>query len=139
MQLKEYKINVKLKLAALWTAVMFCYVYGDFFFLFVPGRIENLMQGSSGAGDTTPLKILIFAIMMTIPSLMIIFSVFLRSTLNRLLNIIFSIIFTIIMVLVVATTLGEWMVFYTYMGIVEIIITLAIAAVAIKWPREDCV
>ncbi|MBK0380569.1 hypothetical protein [Mucilaginibacter segetis] len=52
--LLDIKVNIKIKLAALWAALMFCYIYGDFFTLFVPGRIKGLMEGHSGAGDTTP-------------------------------------------------------------------------------------
>ena len=46
--LEDFKINIRIKLSALWGSVMFCYVYGDFFTLFVPGRIKGLADGTSG-------------------------------------------------------------------------------------------
>ena len=30
-ELKDFQINVKIKLSALWVSLMFCYVYGDYF------------------------------------------------------------------------------------------------------------
>lgn len=131
---EDVKINIKIRLAALWTALMFCYVYGDFFSLFVPGRIQHLMNGDSGAGETTPLTLLAYAILLALPSLMIVLSVMLQARLNRLLNIILGIFFTLVMLLVTLTSLGEWMLFYTFLGIVEIILTCTIVWQAIKWP-----
>jgi hypothetical protein len=134
--LQEYKINIKLKLSALWTAVMFCYIYGDFFSLFVPGRIQNLMDGNSGAGETTPVKLLLFAVLMTLPPLMVIFSLTLKASINRVLNITIGIFFTAVMILVVATSLGDWMIFYTYLGVIEIILTTTVVIMALRWPKE---
>ena len=134
--LEDFKINVKFKLSALWVSVMLCYIYGDFFTLFVPGHIESLMSGNSGLGTTTPVKLLLFAILMTIPAVMVFLSLALRAKVNRLLNISVGIFFTAIMVLVVSTSIGDWMVFYIFLGIVEIIITSLIIWYAWKWPKK---
>lgn len=131
---EDVKINIKIKLAALWTALMFCYVYGDFFSLFVPGRIQNLMDGNSGAGETTPVTLLLYAVLLALPSLMIFLSVALPARVNRLVNIIVGIFFALVMILVTSTSLGEWMIFYTFLGIIEIILTCIIVWLAIKWP-----
>jgi hypothetical protein len=122
--LEDLKVNIKLKLAALWTSLMFCYVYGDFFSLFVPGRIQRLIDGESGAGETTPVMLLLYAVLLALPALMIFFSVTLKARLNRLLNIIMGVFFTLVMILVVLTSLSEWMVFYTFLGVIEIILTV---------------
>jgi hypothetical protein len=132
--LEDLKVNIKLKLAALWTSLMFCYVYGDFFSLFVPGRIQRLIDGESGAGETTPVMLLLYAVLLALPALMIFFSVTLKARLNRLLNIIMGVFFTLVMILVVLTSLSEWMIFYTFLGVIEIILTCTIVWQAIKWP-----
>jgi hypothetical protein len=134
--LEDLKVNIKLKLAALWTSLMFCYVYGDFFSLFVPGRIQRLIDGESGAGETTPVMLLLYAVLLALPALMIFFSVTLKARLNRLLNIIMGVFFTLVMILVVLTSLSEWMVFYIFLGVVEIILTGIIVWQAIKWPTH---
>jgi hypothetical protein len=132
--LEDLKINIKIKLAALWTSLMFCYVYGDFFSLFVPGRIQRLIDGNSGAGETTPVTLLLYAVLLALPSLMIFLSVALKASTNRVLNIIMGIFFTLVMILVTVTSLGEWMIFYTFLGIIEIMLTSIIVWQAIKWP-----
>lgn len=132
--LEDFKVNIKLKLAALWTSLMFCYVYGDFFSLFVPGRIQRLIDGESGAGETTPVMLLLYAVLLALPALMIFFSVTLKARLNRLLNIIMGVFFTLVMILVVLTSLSEWMIFYIFLGVIEIILTCIIVWQAIKWP-----
>jgi hypothetical protein len=131
---EDSKINIKIKLAALWTSLMFCYVYGDFFSLFVPGRIQHLIDGNSGAGETTPITLFLYALLLALPSLMIFLSVTLKARVNRLLNIALGIFFTLVMILVTVTSLGEWMLFYTFLGIIEIILTSIIVWQAIKWP-----
>ncbi len=135
--LDDLKVNVKLKLSALWVSVMFCYVYGDFFSLFVPGRIQNLMDGKSGAGTTTPVNLLLFAVLMTIPTLMIFLSLALRSKVNRWVNALTGVFFTGVMILVVTTSIDHWMVFYTYLGVIEIVLTCLIVWYALKWPQEE--
>lgn len=133
--LQDAPIHVKFKLSALWASVMFCYIYGDFFTLFVPGRIQHLMEGNSGAGDTTPVKLLLFAILMATPPLMLFLSLILKPEINRILNLLIGLFFTAIMALVVATSTGTWMLFYIFLGIIEITITSLIVWYAWKWPR----
>lgn len=43
--LQNVKINMKMKLSALWVAVMLCYIYGDIFTLNVPGILEKIIAG----------------------------------------------------------------------------------------------
>lgn len=40
--LEDLKVNVKITLSALWTSVTLCYLYGDYFDLYVPKKIEGL-------------------------------------------------------------------------------------------------
>ena len=134
--LADFRIHVRFKLSALWVAVMFCYVYGDFFSLFVPGRIKSLMDGESGVGTTTPLSLLAFAILMTIPALMIFFSLVLKPAINRWINIVTGIFFTAIMVLIIISSIERWMIFYIYLAVVEIILTGLIVWQAWTWPRQ---
>ena len=133
---ENVRIDVKLKLSALWSSVMFCYIYGDFFSLFVPGRIDSLMNGNSGAGTTTPLKLLMFAILMTLPSVMVFLSLLMKPKINRWTNVSMGIFFTAIMVLVVVTSIDKWMIFYIFLGATEIAITLLIVWYAWNWPKQ---
>lgn len=85
---KDYEINIKIKLAALWASVMLCYLYGDYFELYVPQKVEGLLNGVNMLDS--PLKLFAAAVLMAIPAVMISLSVILKPNLNRWLNIIFG-------------------------------------------------
>jgi Family of unknown function (DUF6326) len=135
-QLQDFSINPRIRLAACWTSVMFCYVYGDFFTLFTPGRIQHLMNGESGVGTTTPYSLLVFALLMTVPALMILLSLIVRPVFCRWLNIITGLFFSTLMLLIAVTSLDEWMLFYTWLALVEIVLTSFIVWMAFKWPQS---
>jgi hypothetical protein len=44
---KDFEVNTKIKLAFLWTAVTLCYLYGDYFELYTPGKVEGLISGDN--------------------------------------------------------------------------------------------
>lgn len=131
--LDDPKINVKLKLAGLWTSTMFLYVYGDFFGLFQPGEVVKLFKGEiPNMGPSTQGLVLFCAIAVAIPALMIVLSLVLKPALNRWLNIVLGLVYTLFMLV---TMPGAWW-FYLFLGVVEIILTLAIVWVAWTWPRQ---
>lgn len=106
-------------------------------FIIVPGRIQGLMNGQSGAGRTTPWVLLAYAVLLSIPPLMIFLSLILKPKVNRLVNIVVGIFFTIVMLLVVGTSIDKWMLFYIYLGVIEIIITSLIVYHAWLWPKAE--
>ena len=133
--LQDFQINVKIKLAALWTAVMFCYIYGDYFNLYPPGQVEDFLKGKTMLDN--PVKLFAASILMTIPSVMIFLSVALKPALNKWLNITFGFIFTAIMALIAVTSRGEWSLFYIYLALVEIVITSMVVWHAWRWPKQE--
>lgn len=133
--LQDFPINVKFKLSAMWASVMFCYIYGDYFSLYVPGHIEGLMKGDSGVGETTPFRLVLFSLLMATPAVMIFLSLALKPMINRVLNIVFGLFFTVIMGLIVVTSKNPWMVFNTVLGSIEMVITFLIVVYAWKWPK----
>src|SRR5258708_16786336 len=133
-ELVDFKINVKFKLSALWVSVMFCYIYGDYFALYPPDQIQELIKGKTRLDE--PMKLFAASILMTIPSIMIFLSLVLKPTINRLLNLIFGAIFTAIMVLIAVNSLSSWWTFYVFLAIVESSITLFIVWQAWNWPKQ---
>lgn len=132
--LEDFKINVKFKLSALWSAVMFCYIYGDYFSLYVPKKIEGFINGETMLDS--PLKLFAASILMVIPSLMVFLSLVLRPKINKWLNIIFGTIYTTIMVLIAITSISPWWTFYVFLAIVESCITALVILFAWKWPKQ---
>lgn len=131
--LEDPKINIKLKLAGLWTSLMFLYVYGDFFGLFQPGEVVKLYNGEiPSLGPSTQGRVLFCTVSVTIPALMIFLSLALKPTVNRWLNIGLGVLYTLFMAI---TMPGTWW-YYLFLGAVEMLLTLAIVWHAWRWPRE---
>ncbi|MGE3956920.1 MAG: DUF6326 family protein [Vicinamibacterales bacterium] len=131
--LDEAPVPVRVKLSFLWTSVMLCYVYGDYFELYVPGKLESMLGGRIGPlGAVTQEKLLGTAILMAIPSLMVVSSASLPARAARLLNIIAGLLYSAIMVLAIQ---GSWA-FYRFFGVLEIALTLLAVWWAWRWPRN---
>jgi len=133
-QLEDFKINVKFKLSALWSAVMFCYVYGDYFSFYVPKKIEDFISGETMLDS--PQKLFAASILMAVPSLMVFLSLALKPKINKWLNIILGIIYTAIMLLIAVTTIAPWWTFYVFLAILESCITSLVIWYAWKWPKQ---
>jgi hypothetical protein len=132
IQMNEMKIHVKIKLSALWTAVMFCYIYGDIFRLFKHGEIQEMLEGRMWSLPVTQELLLGTSIVMAIPSVMVFLSLALKPSLNRWLNIVLGVTYT---ALVLYTMPGAWA-FYIFLGIVEVALTVLIVWYAWSWPKQ---
>ena len=129
--LQDTRVDVKLKLAALWTSVMFCYIYADYFGLYVPGKLQHILEGKMGPlGATTQGILLGTSVMLSIPSVMIFLSVGLKPKLSRWLNLVFGVLFTAIILI----TMWQWQ-FYVYFGVIEITLTGLVVWYAWTWPK----
>jgi hypothetical protein len=124
---------VKLKISALWVSVMFCYIYADYFGLYVPGALQRMLAGRMGPFGPTTQGILIgTSLMMAIPSVMIFLSVTLPATLNRWLNIIIGAIYTVIILI----TMWDWA-FSIFWGLIEVVLTALIVWYSWTWPKQE--
>ncbi len=126
---KGFQINVKLKISALWIAIMFSYVYGDYIEIYVPGVIANAMTVKSSI--KTQLEFFAVALLMAMPSVMIFFTLVVKPKINRWLNIILA-AFYIVLLIAVNTEAGWW--FYLFLTAIEVLISVAIVCYAWKWP-----
>lgn len=132
--LDDVKIHVRIKLSALWASVMFCYIYGDLFWLYKPGKIAEMLAGRmEPLGPTTQGVLLAVSMSMAIPSVMVFLSLALKSKANRWANIILGVIYS---VFVLVTMPGAWD-FYIFLGVLDIALAALIVWHAWKWPRVD--
>ena len=125
-------VNVRVKLALLWAATMFCYVYGDYFELYVPGKLQEMIGGRLAFGPATQGALVGTSLLLIVPALMVVFSVLLPPRVCRIANIVLGAFYAAIMLLAVQ---GSWY-FYKLFGVVEIVLTLGIAWQAWRWPRR---
>ena len=59
--LEDRKVNVKTKLAFLWVALMFFYIYNDLFSLYQPGHVADLVAGHLEGVQFTQTLLLVIA------------------------------------------------------------------------------
>ena len=126
-------VNVRIKLSALWTSLMFCYIYGDYFELYVPKKVEGLLSGHNLLN--TPMKLFAAACMLAIPALMIPFSLIINSKICRILNIVLGIFFTLLMVTIGAFSIAQWLTFYVFLAFIERVLSILIIRNAMAWPK----
>ena len=132
--LEDMKINVKIKLSALWVTVMFIYIYVDFFGFYKPGEIENILAGKVWEFEITQAWALGALILMTIPSLMVFLSLALPAKVNRWTNIIMA---TLYIVVAIGNPIGESWAFIYFGSIVELVLLALIVWYAWKWPIHE--
>ncbi|WP_130619811.1 DUF6326 family protein [Dyella amyloliquefaciens] len=130
--LEDIKVPVRLKLSALWASLMFCYIYGDYFGLYQPGNLQDMLKGQMGPlGPTTQGVLLGTAALMAIPSLMVFLSLALPAVLSRWFNAALGVAYAIIILISMP---GAWT-FYQFLGVIEAVLSLYIVWLAWHWPR----
>jgi hypothetical protein len=130
--LNDIKVPVRFKLSASWCSVMFCYIYGDYFELYQPGKLQEMLSGRTALGAATQNSLMGMAAIMAVPSLMVLLSLSLPATVSRWLNVILGAVYSLIVVLAV---LGSWH-FYVFLGLIEIALSLSIVWYAWSWPKQ---
>ena len=135
--LENPKVNIKIKLASLWASSTFCYLYGDYFELYTPDKVNSLITGENIMDS--PTKLLLASIILAIPSVMVPISIFLKPKINRIHNIVFGTLFTLMMIFIGIMSTNEWYLFYVFLAFLESIITALIVWYAWKWPKEKTI
>lgn len=131
--LEDIKVNVKLKFAALWASFMFLYTYVDYFHLYMPGKIEEILAGKVFTFDISYVFLLVAMIFVAIPVLMIFLSVALPAKVNRRTNIIVATAYIPYMLFNLA---GEAWVHMYFAAAVEVVLLLLIIRYAWEWPKQ---
>ncbi len=130
--LKNFDIPTPVRLSLLWASLMSLYIYYDYFNMYRPGTVDNMIAGQMGPlGEATPTVLIIVALILAIPALMIFLSTVLRPALSRWSNIILGIVYSIIEALTFFGTAP----FYQMVVFFEIIVTLLVVWIAWHWPR----
>ena len=131
--LDDIKVHVKLKLSSLWAALMFCFVYGDYFGLYVPGKLKGMLEGAGPIGPVSQGTLVATSILLALPGVMVFLSLVLPPKLDRWLNIALGAFYIAIMLLPMP---GAWT-FYILLGAIEIALMALIVWYAWRWPRQS--
>jgi len=131
--LEHWRAPVQMKLSALWASVMFCYIYCDYFELYTPGKLQEMLQSRLGPlGPATQGVLMGTALMMAIPSLMIFLSVAAGPRTSRWLNLVFGTLYTVLMAMLAIQ--ASWH-FYQGFAALEAVLTALAVRYAWTWPR----
>jgi hypothetical protein len=132
--LEDIKINLKLKLASMWASLMFIIIYLDYFHLYMPGSLKDMLSGKVFVFDITQIFLLAALAMVAMPALMIFLSVALPAKVNRCANIIIA---AINIPLILFNLVGEAWLHMVIGAVVQVILLYLIIRYAWKWPRIE--
>ena len=113
---------------------MFLIIYIDYFALYMPGKIEDILKGRVFVFDITQGFLLAALVSVTIPALMIFLSVALPAKVNRWANIIIAAVFIPFSLFNLA---GEAWMHMVFGAVVEVVLLCLIIRYAWKWPRIE--
>jgi hypothetical protein len=135
--LEDRRVNVKARLAFLWVALMFLYLYNDIFSFFQPGHVAQLVEGRLEGVEFTQTVLFSAAVLMAIPSFMILLSLSLKAGANRWVNIVVGILH--IFVLLGTQFVGDsevWF-YWRFYELLETLFLVLIIWTAWKWPTVE--
>jgi hypothetical protein len=108
-------VNVRVKISALWTSMLFIFAYVDLFSLYRRDFRANLEAGEVAGFALNQTFLLGTTAYVVIPSLMVFCVLVVWPRLNRIINIVLAALY---LVSIVAATIGEWS-YYVLSSLIE--------------------
>lgn len=130
-QFEPFTVNVRIKISALWTTMLFVFAYIDIFGLFRHDVRAEIEAGQVGGFTINHTFLLGTTVYVAIPILMVFGSLVLPAKVSRIANISVSIIYALT---IVAASIGEWG-YYILGTVIEVAVLAAIAYYAWTWPK----
>jgi hypothetical protein len=125
-------VNVRIKISALWTSMLFVFAYVDLLSLYRPDFRADLETGEIGGFTVNQSFLLGTTIYVVIPSLMVFCALILRPRVNRIANIALGIIYALT---IIAGAIGEWD-YYIFGSAIEVALLAAVVYYAWTWPKQ---
>ena len=133
--LEDRQLPVQAKLAAAWTSFMFLYIYVDYFALYKPGVIDDILAGVVWEFDISQTLLTAFLTSVAIPILMVMLSMTLPARANRTINLIVASLYVPVSMF---NAVGEsWTYFYGLSIGLEVLLLAFILRSAWTWPRTS--
>ncbi len=134
---EDRKVNVKVRLALLWVALMFLYVYNDIFSMYQPGHIADLFEGHLEGVQFTQALLFGAAVLMAFPGLMVLLSLILKARANRTVNIFAGIFHILVLLGTQFVGEGETWFYWRFYELLEAIFLVVIIVSAWNWPASE--
>lgn len=129
---EPFNVSVRAKISALWTAMLFVFVYVDIFSLYRPDFRAELEAGEISGFTVNQAFLLGTTVYVVIPSLMVFGALVLRPAVNRIANIGLGILYTLT---IAAGAIGEWN-YYILGSAIEVALLAAVVYYAATWPKQ---
>ena len=125
-------VNVRIKISALWTSMLFVFAYVDVFSLYRRDFRADLETGVIGGFTVNQSFLLGTTVYVVIPSLMVFCALILRPRVNRIANFVLGVVYAIT---IIAAAIGEWN--YVILGsAIEVAQLAAVVYYAWTWPKQ---
>ena len=128
----EFPVGVRLKLFALWCSVVFFFVYGDYFQLYQPGQLRDMVAGTTAFGAISQGILFGISAVLMPACLMPVLSLFLPAAIDRWANVVVGALYIAIMILAIR---GQWRYYIAY-GLIEIALLALVIRCAWTWPKQ---
>ncbi|MGH8941905.1 MAG: DUF6326 family protein [Acidimicrobiia bacterium] len=130
-EFEPFHVNVRMKISALWTAMLFVFAYVDIFGFFRADVRADVEAGVVGGFTVNQTFLVATTLYIAIPSLMVFGALVLRPGINRIANVALSIIYAIT---IIAGAVGEWT-YYILGSAIEVALLAAVFHYARTWPK----
>jgi len=130
-KLEPSNVNVRVKISALWTSMLFVFAYVDLFSLYRSDFRADLEAGEVAGFTVNQAFLLGTTAYVVIPALMIFLSLVLRPGVSRIANIALPVVYALT---IIAGAVGEWN-YYVLGSAIEVLLLAAIAHYAWTWPK----
>ena len=125
------RIDVRVRIAALWVATMFVFAYIDLLSLYRPDVRAGLEQGTIGAFEVGQVFLLLVSFYVVVPAAMIYLSLVLPHRANRIVNIVLA---TLYGVTIIGAAIGEWG-YYVFGSVIEVVLLTLVIVHSVRWRR----
>lgn len=135
-QYRDTPVDVKVRLSALWIAMLFVFAYVDLFGLYRRDVLDKALKGKMATTDFAINQVFLAAMLIYVllPILMVVGCLVLAPRVNRTVNLAVSILY---LVTVLASCVGESWTYYWLGSLVEAALLAAIGRTAWNWPVVD--
>jgi len=130
--LEPFNVNVRIKISALWTSMLFVFAYVDLFSLYRRDFRADLEAGEISGFSIKQSFLLATTVYVVIPSLMVFLTLVLPPRVSRIAKIVLGIAYTLT---VVAGAVDDWG-YYVFGSVVEVALLAAVVYYAWTWPER---
>jgi hypothetical protein len=131
---EDVRIGVRLKISALWIAMLFLFAYGNIFGFFRTGLIEEVIGGEISGTEITQVFLFGVSVYIAIASAIVFLWLVLKPTVNRWINIVLPILY---IVSIVVSAVGETWAYYYLLSIGESALMVLIIWYVWTWPTQE--